>query len=1353
LSILRTKYLTVYRHLLVILCLLITSSPAVYSVELKTVKLQLYWHHQFEFAGFYAAIEQGYFKQYGIEVELKPFDPKINIIETVINKEADLGITGIDLIQAFHQGKDLKLLASYFKRSPLVMLTQPHITSLKQLSGETVHGMDKLLASSSIREMLDLYNVDVSTIKSTMSGNAIELFKNNKVAGILTFVTDKPYELVQLEIPFKIFDPNQFGMVTQDLNLFTTAKFADENPELVKNFTEAANKGWQYALEHSDEVIALIKKKYNHQNKSIDALGFEASQTTKLILPHLYSIGSILNNDLELISEKMLLNKNVESLRDIDGLLINDAKEKAIDKNLLALLSAEEKKYLQEHPTITVQSEKDYPPFNYQKNGKPLGYSIDYIKIIAARLGMNVKFVKDKTWNEYIEMLKNKQLDVISNILETAERKKFAVFTEPYAELTNTVIAKKGAFNGNITKAKLINQRIVAIKGYASSDDLTDMYPFSSFVYVNNIEEALEAIIFDDADILFTNGVVAKYYIEKNFITKLESLYISDDLNYPDILLSLAVHKDNHLLAGILKKSTDSLPEYETIQLRSKWVNSKDGQNIRIAAFTEQELTFIKSEPVTLCRFNNSAGRDSSVQLIDVITRDTGLKINLSESRSWSESLNGLKNKTCDLLLYATETNERKKVMNFTPAYTRQKRKILTKKELAPISDLSDHLEKTFAVTKGDVIIELLNKEYPNINLVIVNKALDGASLVEQGVAFGYIALDYSLHRLLINNDFNNLKINATLREKFDDLNSIATRKEDKILNSILSKAVNSSDKQEIKSIIDISTDSTKSKIDFTLEEQAILINRSIVWCFSDNSDGWNEIMPSLTKDININLTRSKKMPWADALKALADEECDVLPKATETDERKKTMLFTPPLYQEQRVIVTDDKQPFIANFEDHLDKKFTALKGNHLITQLKSEYPEIRIILVDRLIEGLHLVQNKDVFAYLGSLSDVGNVIHTYSLKGIKIAGTLPDRFNDKWPFALRKDDKTLANIFTKLTQNADKKEIRRVLTYQFSVKYENAFDYKLFWQFLSATLVILIAIIFWNRRLAKLNAQLETAKRTAEQAQLTASEAHKTIIIQEKMASLGTLTAGVAHEINNPVNFTYAAIYMMKEEISKIKAFLKQLAGGDKADEAVLQSFEQEFAKLIELTETATHGSNRIKTIVNDLQAFSRLDSTQQTEAKLGKIIASTIHLVKTQYHDINININIHADPTIFCFPAKLNQVFMNIAVNACQAIETRKSANDQHEGQINISLQEKAQQLLITFEDNGCGMTDKTLSKIFDPFFTTKEVGSGTGLGMAISFGIIEDHVGNIDIESSVDNGSKLTITLPINQEIQE
>jgi len=169
--------------------------------------------------------------------------------------------------------------------------------------------------------------------------------------------------------------------------------------------------------------------------------------------------------------------------------------------------------------------------------------------------------------------------------------------------------------------------------------------------------------------------------------------------------------------------------------------------------------------------------------------------------------------------------------------------------------------------------------------------------------------------------------------------------------------------------------------------------------------------------------------------------------------------------------------------------------------------------------------------------------------------------------------------------------------------------------------------------------------------------------------------------------------------------------------------------------------------------LQSFSRLDSTQQTEAKLGKIIASTVHLVKTQYHDININIYIDEDPTIFCFPAKLNQVFMNIAVNACQAIETRKSASNSFEGQIDISLKEQAQQLLITFEDNGCGMTEKTLSKIFDPFFTTKEVGSGTGLGMAISFGIIEDHAGNINIESSVDNGSKLTITLPINQEIQE
>jgi signal transduction histidine kinase len=247
--------------------------------------------------------------------------------------------------------------------------------------------------------------------------------------------------------------------------------------------------------------------------------------------------------------------------------------------------------------------------------------------------------------------------------------------------------------------------------------------------------------------------------------------------------------------------------------------------------------------------------------------------------------------------------------------------------------------------------------------------------------------------------------------------------------------------------------------------------------------------------------------------------------------------------------------------------------------------------------------------------------------------------------------------------------------------------------------------------------------------------------------MASIGTMTAGVAHEINNPTNFAHAAVYMMNDEINEIKSFLKQLAGGDDAEPGVLQSLDDKFTKLVELTKTASEGTTRIKTIVEDLRTFSRIDDAKQAQVQVSGLINSTVHLVRTQYDSILIETQLGYEPLIKCFPSKLNQVFMNIIVNACQAIESRKLSEKTFEGKVIIKSVKKDNQLMLTFEDNGGGMNEETMQRVFEPFYTTKDVGSGTGLGMAISFGIIEEHGGSINVESDIDEGTKITIVLDV------
>lgn len=256
----------------------------------------------------------------------------------------------------------------------------------------------------------------------------------------------------------------------------------------------------------------------------------------------------------------------------------------------------------------------------------------------------------------------------------------------------------------------------------------------------------------------------------------------------------------------------------------------------------------------------------------------------------------------------------------------------------------------------------------------------------------------------------------------------------------------------------------------------------------------------------------------------------------------------------------------------------------------------------------------------------------------------------------------------------------------------------------------------------------------------------AQSKLIQSEKMASLGTLVAGVAHEINNPINYIYLSSKVLDMDLCSFKEELMELL--DDADDDVLNFFEQYFNKFSKSIINILDGSNQVTTIVNDLRLFSRLDEAVKKEIDVSEALETTIRLVKTKYtKQIKFIKNFQTHRKIECYPSQLNQVFLNIIVNACHAIvEKQNDLVCENNGLIVIRVFDNNKEIIIEFCDNGCGMTKDTISRIFEPFFTTKPMGQGTGLGMSISYGIIEKHNGSIDVESKVGEGSTITIHIP-------
>lgn len=287
----------------------------------------------------------------------------------------------------------------------------------------------------------------------------------------------------------------------------------------------------------------------------------------------------------------------------------------------------------------------------------------------------------------------------------------------------------------------------------------------------------------------------------------------------------------------------------------------------------------------------------------------------------------------------------------------------------------------------------------------------------------------------------------------------------------------------------------------------------------------------------------------------------------------------------------------------------------------------------------------------------------------------------------------------------------------------------------------------------------ELQNANSTLKVTLANLKDTQSQLVDAEKMAALGQLTAGIAHEINNPINFVTSNIKPLQLDIDDLKEIIERYEkidfSGDveaqiKEIEAFKKQIDLEFVnnEIEQLLTGITDGAKRTAEIIRSLRNFSRLDEDDLKPIDLNEGLQSTLVLVKNTMPDnLKVIRNFGNLPKIEVLPGKINQVFMNLISNAIQAIKS--NGKDREEEFLTIrSWYEENAGVKISIKDSGTGMTEEVKHKIFEPFFTTKEVGEGTGLGLSIVFSIIEKHKGHIDVLSEVDQGTEFIITLPIN-----
>lgn len=557
--------------------LLLLNSNTAFASEKIILKLK--WLHQFQSAGYYAALDQGYFADEGLDVkldegsdvDLKRRKIALGNIDQVLKGEAHYGVTDSIVLLHHVQNSGIVLVAPIFQHSPnvLVSLRSSNINKPKDLIGRRLGFYDNNTDGISLLAMLaDQGVLEAGLIRDNLN-NRIDRLINGEIDAIAAYSTNELFLLKEMGYAVNVIDPKNYGMDFYGDIFFTSAEEAKNNPQRVIAMRRAILRGWNYALDNKEELVELILKKYNTQNKTYQALMTEAQGLEPLIARHTVELGTLTQGRLEYMLNLLAKNNIIELNSDQVNLEQGLSRLVFDNKNSSLNLTAEEWSFLSANPILKVGIDRNWPPFEYFNTNKDelQGISQDYLKILGDLL--NLKFViKDKlTWSEVLNESKSGHIDLLPAITKTTERSDYLIFTQPYIRSPMVIVTNnKINFISNINE--LNDKRVAVVKGYSSHEVLSKNHPLIKLELKNTALESLKAVAAGEIDAFVDNLVVANYLIRTQGLANLK---ISGQTPY-SFDLSIGVQKDQELLKSILDKSLLYISRQQHNKIYDKWV-------------------------------------------------------------------------------------------------------------------------------------------------------------------------------------------------------------------------------------------------------------------------------------------------------------------------------------------------------------------------------------------------------------------------------------------------------------------------------------------------------------------------------------------------------------------------------------------------------------------------------------------------------------------------------------------------------------------------------------------------------------------------------------------------------------
>lgn len=1062
---------------------------------------------------------------------------------------------------------------------------------------------------------------------------------------------------------------------------------------------------------------------------------------------------SVLNKALSIIGKDKIqqIQENwIGNIKNIDNLQLTD----------------EEKEWLIENPVIRVGNEPDYAPYDFQIDGEPAGYSIEYIKLITELLGLETVYVQ-ANWDNLNKMIKEKKVDLIHPVSPISKlHSNYLNFTKPFKKGVTCLVVKRDSHNiRDITD--LENKKIAIASGDAVIEGLKKHIKSAKYKYKANYKEALLSVSNEEADLMVIELSVASYLINK---LSLDNLVIIDEKsirNIRDMEYHIGVRKDWDILVSLFDKATSLIPEKSIRKLDNNWL-----QDSNELTLTTRELEWLETHPVIRVgsdkawapiEFQDSDGQfyGLAIDYMNRIEEMLGIRFEYTDE-DWKDLIHMAKKQQIDMFSCIAQTPERQEYLLFTDNYIEIPTGIFAKEGVGYISNLELLNNKKVAVVEGYAIQEFLVQNYPDINLYLVKNPDDGIKSVISGDAFCYLDNVITTGHIISKKGY--LHIELVGETSFINKQAIGVRKDWKIFRDILQKAISSISTLERNAIYNRWISITYDKpFDYSLIWKAGIIIFAVIILILF----WNrKLAVEVQKRTNELLSKEREYKTifetaTDSIMVM-NQNSVLLYCNNRTVEMfgftsKKEIIgktpadFSPELQSDGKKSVTKVKEIVTSV----LDGEPKLVEWKHIKSDGTLFDAEVSLILFERENE-------RRVAAFVRDISErkqfeeekrrlstyLENIIN--SMPSL-IIGINNGRIVTQWNKIAEeytgnnKEDSLNRNLYDAYPQlNAYKEIIDESITKQ-RIKHLGKEKVKInnITRFLDITIFPLIDD---GTEGAVIRIDDVTDKVQIEEM----------MVQSEKMLFVGNMAAGMAHEINNPMSSLLQGTQTIQQRLAGDVVIPANEKAAEEAGITIegLKKF-MNARKIYRMLEDVRSSGIRVAGIVENMLSFTRKAEGKKSLHNINKLVDKTIELaasdfdLKKNYDFKSISIRREYEdnlPWINCEAAKLQQVVLNILGNGAHAM-TGAGIDNPHFIIRTNSIKDK-KEISIEIEDNGPGIEEKNLKHIFEPFFTTKPPGVGTGLGLSVSYFIItEDHGGDMKVESKPGKGTTFIVTLPV------